>query len=302
MMEESYSNKGLQDGTTKKRNKALILLALVVMVLLAAGVVIRSKSAAIMYHKYRIDALLNEEPEYDESSGLGFYGDEWCRAFDRHRDKLTELGYLVQRDFPLETIKHSSLRFRRLWEEIAQRFPDNPYALGRGNTSSSFAVIAVWDTPEKLPEWERIVKAHDAAPTNEVKISDGQDPSDIEPFIGRWGDEDREVCYIISRDAAGGVTIESPPNEVWRTEFRNVRFKENRITFDLFMYTDPDDKYNSIIEKSGHHPSSGIRLETDFEIDRLDQNELIHKISILCKGMQLTDPNRQIVGVLRRLE
>ena len=238
MMEESYPNKGLQDGTMKKRNKAVFLLALAVMVLLVAGVVVRSKFVAIRYHRYRINALLNEELEYDESSGMGFYGDRWVRAFDRHRDKLVELGYLVRKEFRLETIKDSTLRCRRLWEELGQRFPDNPFTTGWGDGPNDLAVVVVWDQTERLGEWERIIKAHDGVATNEVKISDRQDSGDIELFIGRWGDEDGEVCYIISRGAAGGVTLESPPNEVWRTE-RHDRALERRILDDLYKALHP---------------------------------------------------------------
>lgn len=302
MIEKSYPNKGLQDETTKKRNKAVILLGLAVMVLLTAGIVIRSKPVAIKYHRYRIKALFNEKPEYEGSTGLGYYGEKWITAIDRHRDKLTELGYLVQKEFPLESIKDSSLRYRRLWEEIAQRFPDNPLTSSHSDGPDGLVTIVVWDRPEKLAQWEGIIKAHDAAQTNEVEISEGQDPSDIVPFIGRWGNEDREVCYVISRDASGTVTIESPPNKVWRTEFRNIRFEDNKIAFDKFGYAEPNDKYKSIIDKSGHHPFSGVRCETVFEINRLDQNELIEEISIVSKYVTLTDPNSQGVGILRRLE
>jgi hypothetical protein len=293
---------GEQEDTTGQRRKAAIVVALAALGLLIAGAAIWWKPIVIKYHKHRIDALLNEEPESGEFSGYSYYGEDWINALEGHRDSLVELGYLVRKEFPLDSIKQPSLRFRRLWEELGARFPDYPHVAGLGYDSNYPATILVWDEPERLPEWERIIKAHDSPPTNEVKISEEGDPNDILPFIGRWANEDGDVCYVITRDAVGTVRMEEPPNEVWRPVFRNIRLQEQKILFDQFMHSDPNDDFKSMMDKSGHHPFSGVRCETIFEINPLDPNELFARMSALSKYgafMDLNDPN---VSVFRRLE
>jgi len=283
----------------KKYKTTLLSVAVGVSVLVVLAVVIWWKPLGIKYHNWRIKVLLNREPELDPSSGLFFFDEKWGDAFDKHKDKLVKLGHLERKAFPLRTIKTPSLRFRRLWEELQARFPNNPYTIGPGSDSGDQLTIVVFDKPEKLSEWERIILAHDDSPTSIVKVDHHKETQRLLPFIGHWASEEGEVCYIISKDAEGNVTISGPPNEVWRTVLRNVRLEGERIMFDQFNYIDPNENYKSIIDNSGEHPFSGVRCETIFGLNPKDSNELFESMSAVGKSGVYADANK---GVLRRIK
>ncbi|MHC4623666.1 MAG: hypothetical protein ACYS4W_07155 [Planctomycetota bacterium] len=277
----------------KKRKTIAIVVALSGSILLVASVIWR-KPIIIKYHRHRINALLNEKPELDPGSGLSFFGHEWIEEFEERRDKLVELGYLQRKEFPLSSIKIPSLRFRRLWEELGARFPDNPHTEAAGYEPHTPASIVVWDEQDNLPEWERIISAHDAPPTDIVDESQGRH-HDLLAFVGRWGDEEGQVCYIITEDKGGNVKIEAPRNEVGRTELRNIRFDGNRIVLDQFNYMDPNEAYKSPVDMSGEHPFSGVRCHAVLEVNSKNPNELSESVS----SIHFTDPNK---GILERLK
>ncbi|NIP25067.1 MAG: hypothetical protein GWN67_14855 [Phycisphaerae bacterium] len=254
---------------------------------------------AIHYHKQRVKALLNKKPKYDPDSGLSYFEEDWVQALEKHRDKLVKLGHLQRREFPLSTIKSPSLQFRRLWEELGTIFPENPYAEGHGYDSNNPATIVVYDQPQKLPKWERIILAHDAPSTNIVKVDEQVDSQDLLAFVGHWAYDEGEVCYIISKDSEGSVRIEEPPNEAWRTVLRNVRFDGKRIMFDKFNYIDPNEDYKTIINPYADDPLSGVRYETVFELNPKDSNELLETTSVVHKYGIISDPNK---GILRKLK
>jgi hypothetical protein len=281
----------------KKRKTIAIFVALSGSMLLVASLIWR-KPIVIKYHRHRINALLNEKPKLDPGSGLSFFGDEWIEEFEQHRDKLVELGYLQRKEFPLSTIKTPSLRFRRLWEELGARFPHNPYTEADGYESYTPATIVVWDEQDNLPEWERIISAHDAPPTNIVDASQGEHQH-LVAFLGRWANEEGEVCYMITKDTEGNFGVEIPPNEACRTEFRNVRFDGNRILLDQFNYMDANEDYKSPIDMSGEHPFSGVRCKTMLQVDPQDSNQLLERMSTVSKYGTLIDPN---VYILKRLK
>lgn len=283
----------------KKYKATAIFIAVSLSVLLVVGLIIWWKPIAIKYHKHRINALLNRKPKLDQVSGLSYFGEDWSRAFEKHRDKLVVLGYLQRKEFPLSTIKSPSLRFRRLWEELGAIFPNNPYTVGLGYDSDSPATIVVWDEPHKLHEWERIILAHDAPPTNIVVGVEKGNMQDLLSFVGRWANEDGEVCYIITQDTEGNLRLETAPNDAWRTVLKNMRLEGKRIMLDQFSYTDPNEDYKSIIDRSGEHPFSGVRFETVLEVNPKDSNELLTSGSSVGKYGIFTDPNK---SVLRRLK
>ena len=157
----------------KKKYKATLLsVGVGVSLLVVLAVVILWEPLGIKYHNWRIKVLLNTEPEFDPISGLSFFGEDWGDAVDKHRDKLVKLGYLERKEFPLTSIKTPSLRFRRLWEELQARFPDNPYTIGLGYDSNSPATIVVFAKPEKLHEWGKIILAHDAPASNILDVAE----------------------------------------------------------------------------------------------------------------------------------
>lgn len=284
-----------------KREKYKRLPALVVFTVslcFGAGLFIYWEPIAIRYHKQRVKALMNKKPKYDPDSGLSYFEEDWMRAIEKHRDKLVKLGYLQRKEFALNFIKTPSLRFRRLWQELGARFPDHPYVEGHGYESNSPATIIIWEEEAKLTEWESIILAHDAPPTNIVNLGKQIDPQDLLAFVGHWANDEGEVCYIISKDIEGNVRIETPPNEALHTVLRSVRFEGKRILFDEFNYIDPNEDYKSIIPYSDD-PFSGVRCETVFELNPKDSNELLETMSMVSKYGIFADPNK---GILRRLK
>jgi hypothetical protein len=282
----------------KVKTIAIVITASIT-ILLATGLIIWRKPAAIKYHKWRISALLNRKPEFDSVSGLSFFGEDWYRALEKHRDKLIELGYLQRKEFQLTTIKTPSLRFRRLWEELGARFPDNPYTVGLGYESDSPAIIVVWDEPDKLGEWDKLISAHDAPPTSIVRLEAHKDLQHVLPFVGRWASPDGTVCYIISKDSDGSLKIQTPPNEAWRTVFRNARLEDKTITFDQFNYADPDEDYESPIDTAGEHVFSGVRCETVLGLNPYDSNELFENVTAVSKYGTYSDPNKSVLKKLK---
>ncbi len=280
-----------QDRTT------VILIAIGFLVLASASLFVLRGPIAIEYHRWRINSLLKQKPELDTVSGFYCFGNDWCEAFDKHKDKLVELGYLYRKEFPFTNISYPSLESRRLFEELGSRFPNNPYTTMRGYEPNTTGMITVWDQPEKLPEWERIIRAHDAPAANIVDMSQGR-LEDILPFAGSWVTENKEPCYIIT-ECAETLKIETPSNNVWRTVLKNIRADGKRILFDMFHYIDPNENFKSIVDRSGEHPFSGVRCEAVFELNPNDSNELFYHISSVSKYGTYKDPN---VAVLRRLE
>lgn len=283
----------------KKCKTTAIFIAVSLSILLFVSLVIWWKPIAIRYHKQRINALMNRKPTLDPDSGLSFFGDDWVKALEKHRDKLVELGYLQRREFPLRNISVPSLESRRLWEELGTTFPNNPHFSMQGYEPNTPDMIIVWDQPGKLHKWERIISSHDAPPTNIVVGVEKGNMQDLLSFVGQWANEDGEVCYIITQDIEGNLKIETAPNDAWRTVLKNMRLEGKRIMFDEFSYTDPNEDYKSIIDRSGEHPFSGVRYKTVLEVNPKNSNELLTNGSAVSKYGILTDPNK---SVLRRLK
>ena len=283
----------------KKCKTTVIFIAVSLSILLVVGLIIWWKPIAIKYHNQRINVLLSTKPKLDPDSGLSFFGDNWIRAFEKHRDKLVELGYLQRMKFPLSNISVPSLESRRLFEELRRTFPSNPHTCMQGYEPNTPAMITVWDQPVNLAEWEKIISAHDVPPANIVDVSEIGELQELLSFVGRWANEDGKVCYIITQTIEGNLKIQTPPNDTWRTIFKNIRLEGKRMMFDLFSYIDPNEYFKSIIDQSGEHPFSGVRCSTVLEVNLNNSNELFQSMSSNSAYFtHNTHPNR---AILRRL-
>ena len=259
---------------------------------------IYSKSIVITYHKLRIHALLNSKPTYSPATGLSFYDHKWCIAFDGHRDKLVELGYLERKEFHLKHISCPSIELRRLIEEFTSAFPNNPYTMDYGPDIPP--IITVWVQPENFPEWERIISAHDAPSTNLLAVESQEECANLLRFVGKWAGEEGELCYSIIKKTDNSIEIKSPPNEIWREVIKNIRLDGRKLIFDQFLYTDPSEDYKTIVNKSGEHPFSGVRCKSVFEIKPDDTNVMHIKISASGKYGTYSAGNEQ--EILRKVE
>lgn len=281
----------------KSKFKIKFIIPAIVLVLLV-GLFVFYKPVAVAYCRFRIFMLVNQKPEYDPVSGWSYYDGSWIKKLDKHRDKLTELGYLQKREFKLKTIKNPSLQFQRLWEELGQTFPDYPFVVGENFDSNEPAIIIVWDKPEDLPKWEKIILAHDAPAENIINISQITEVKYLLPFEGRWANEDGEVCYIISINDSK-FKIETPQNEVWRTVLKNIQVGENKVIFDSYFYTDPNENLKSIVNPLGYHPFSGVRSEVALEINPNDTNELFETGTAVSKYVSYSDPNKYVLKKIK---
>ncbi len=284
----------------KKTKTIAVSTAVIVLVSLAVSLFLGRKTIAIKYHKHRIASLLNEEPTPDAASGLGYYDGDWIEALEKHRDKLVEWGYLQRKEFPLEHISYPSLESRRLWEELGKAFPDNPHTTMQGYEPDTPDEIIVWARPENLPEWERIISAHDSPPTNIVTGSKEVQPQGRLSFVGHWANEDGEACYIICLTTDGSLKIEITAGSSWRHVLKNIRIQGKKIVFDEFCYLDPNEDFKSPIDRSGQHPFSGVRSRNLLEINPNDANELFHSVSLTSKYLSYTNPEKCVLTRLRQ--
>jgi len=137
------------------------IVATVALCAVLVGIGVYRKRVGIQFHKWRVTSLLNEKPKRDLEVGLSYYDERWSQAFEKHRDRLVELGFLERREFLLSNIKPRSEQFRRLWQTLGETFADNPYTVGDAWDPNEPVVITVFDNPEKLSEWARIISAQD---------------------------------------------------------------------------------------------------------------------------------------------
>jgi hypothetical protein len=87
-------------------------------------------------------------------------------AFERHRDSLVDLGYLVRQSYPIEGIKPRSPEHRALYEALkAHASQANGYFSMQGFESSTPLTVIVWAKPNQLAAWEAIIKSPPAVET-----------------------------------------------------------------------------------------------------------------------------------------
>jgi hypothetical protein len=280
-----------EEKKTKRLNIYLVPAGLLIVIV--AFIAFYGKPLAISYHKYRINALFNQEPTPDPDSGLAYFGEKWINAFDKHRDKLIELGYLKTKDFPLKYVFVPSIQSRRLWEELMAAFPDNRFTAMKGYEPNIPDLITVIDKPSRLPEWERIISAHDSPVSNVLTIEFDKDTNELTPYIGQWAYEGEEVCYIIVKDNEGNLIIEVPSNKKWENVIKNLSLEGKAITFDQFNYIEPNEGYKTISNPSGENPFSGVRCETILKINPNNPNQLMESMSTI-------HTKTPIRGVLKR--
>ncbi len=137
--------------------------------LLAVGVVIvfvgvlltlifHSKPVAVAYHRIMIRRSWKKVIEVGPT---GHEQSSWIEAHEKHRDRLTDLGYFERKEFRLHNIEVQSEEFNRLWAELASTFPDCTTAQGSDNKPETPTIIEVWDVPGNMPKWESIINKHD---------------------------------------------------------------------------------------------------------------------------------------------
>lgn len=162
-----------QDNRIKTKRKftriILYVILLGIWLVFSASLIIYRKNIAIQYHKHSVKTLMNQTPRYHPATGIHSFGNDWLVSLEYHKDKLVELGYFQRNVFVLQTIQCQSLRYQRLIEELGERFPDNPFIQSTCDPNTP-VTMEVWDTPENLKEWERIISAHDVPATNTSNI------------------------------------------------------------------------------------------------------------------------------------
>jgi hypothetical protein len=82
-------------------------------------------------------------------------------VFERHRDALVALGYMVKQTFPVEQIKPRSLEHRALYDALNENATKAAgYFSMQGFEATTPLVVIVWAPPTQMPEWEALIKAH----------------------------------------------------------------------------------------------------------------------------------------------
>lgn len=251
---------------------------------LVTFVVILHKEIAMTYHQNRMRASLAQARKVDFNNPKQ---GELLEAYEKHRDSLVELGYFERREFPLLHISVPSLKSRRLREELQAVFPDHTEVMMQGYEPGTRDLIVVWDRPQNLPNWERIISAHDQLASGRITGNVG----DLSKFIGTWIDDEGKPVYVISSGPDGCINIASPANDTWRIEIKNTRVENGKIMFDEYHYTADRNDLKSPIDKSGEHPFSGVRCRTILTLDPNDSSRMEYSI----KTIHTSEPN---VGIL----
>ncbi|MBN1126494.1 MAG: hypothetical protein JXA82_15925 [Sedimentisphaerales bacterium] len=258
----------------------IVILALILVVIVIATTVFR-KPLAIYYHKQGLNRaqqkIIEIGPIEKQETLLGIRDQSyWIDKHDHHRDALVRLGYFDKKTWKLHYITVPSLQSRRLWEELSIVFPDHSTAIMQGYEENTEDMIVVWDCPENLFKWDQIISAHDALPCNILEADDKA----IQSFLGQWGTQEEPFTYRITRTNTG-IEIMIPPNEMWRTELRNLRIHNGILSFDQFFYTDPKDGLKTITNPSSDHSFSGIRSRVEMQPDPLNPDVLIIKTTTI---------------------
>ena len=96
------------------------------------------------------------------------------------------------------------------------------------------------------------------------------------PFVGQWGSKEDSVVYVITNSLKLEI-VESP---VWKTIIKNIYFDGNKVSFDSFNFIENSNDHKTLIDQSGSHPFSGIRVRNELKLDSEDINKIISTISI----------------------
>lgn len=91
---------------------------------------------------------------------------KYSDAFDEHRDKLVELGYLEHEEFTCQYILEQSDEYRGMWSEMeshASRTAENYFESTSWDASRAAGPmrIKMWDTPARMAMWRRFIEEHD---------------------------------------------------------------------------------------------------------------------------------------------
>ena len=268
------------------RCRRFVILAGGGLLLCLAAFVMVHKDLAVAYHRNRMAASLAEVRRVgpnDPKQGKSL------EAYEKHRDCLVALGYFERREFPLVHISVPSLKSRRLWEELQATFPNHNEVMMQGYELGTKDLILVWDRPQNLPAWERIISAHDQPVSGRIAGNVG----DLSKFMGTWINDEGKHVYVISSEPDGSVNIVAPATDTWRIEIKNAVVGNGQITFDEYHYMVASNDFKSPIDKSGEHPFSGVRCETILTVNS-------HDLSRMDYNMKTIHTPQPIVGILRR--
>lgn len=281
----------------KKEMKVKVIIVCTIL-LFAGALFISYPKAALSYHRWRLDSLLNQEPTLDPSIGLSYYDENWSNAVDRHKDSLVRLGYFERREFLLEYISYPSLESNRFWQALRRAFPGDQFCTMTG-TSTGQTIVVVYDTPDNIPKWEKVISPYNALPINTLTVESKSDFNDLLPFVGKWADEEEGVLlYTITSDSNNTIKIEPAQSPPWSSVIKNIHLEDNKILFDKYNYLDPN---NPDFNNGNEHPFSGVRCTFVFETIPNDPNLLNYRLSS-AEGIPIDDTEEEFKGELKRIE
>ena len=141
----------MRPDSTQHKRKVFNIVAICLIVVAVAAI----RPLKILYH----DSAMRRA--WTKTLQPGATNRQDLPVFERHRDALVALGYMVKQSFSLDQIKPRSPEHRALYDalnETAARAPG--YFSMQGFESSTPLVVIVWATPAHMPEWEAVIKAH----------------------------------------------------------------------------------------------------------------------------------------------
>jgi hypothetical protein len=134
---------------TKRRVFNIVAISLIVVAALAV------RPIKVLYH----DSAMRRA--WTRNFQNGGTNTQDITVFERHRDALVALGYMVRQTFSVSQIKPRSPEHKALFEALSNNASKAVGSFSmQGFESSTPLVVIVWATPAHMPEWEAIINAH----------------------------------------------------------------------------------------------------------------------------------------------
>ncbi len=144
---------GGRGGTVGVLVQVLFVGAVVILVGLVVSVFFSSRFVGVKYHKHMLDRAWKKVIEVGAESSRQ---SDWIDAHERHRDRLLELGYFEYREFPLDNMEAGSEKVKAMWKELCLTFTGCTTATMQEGEDTA-GIVFVYDVPENMVEWERII-------------------------------------------------------------------------------------------------------------------------------------------------
>ena len=150
-----YPSRTIRDDLMRWR-RSIIWIGCGAFVLAATALAYFMDPIFVSYHADRMRVHVDVIEKKAAAASSGF--DDAIERYEYHRDRLVAYCALVHKVYILERLhKADDAEF---WKKIDDRFPDSPYAEMSYPTDDSARRLSVWDSPDRISDWDRFVSEY----------------------------------------------------------------------------------------------------------------------------------------------